>query len=66
MFVGKTAIDKICKILYRTLHGVYNTFMDSYEALLSINNDISSYQKHLLYSAVTVYKIVVEINPEFM
>lgn len=66
MFVGKTAIDKICKNHYRTLHGVYNNFMDSYEALLSINNDISTYQKHLLHSAVTVYKIAVEINPEFM
>ena len=65
MLAGKTAINKICKIHYRTLQVVYNTFTDSNDALLSVNN-ISIHQKHLRYLAVEVYKTVVEINPELM
>ena len=66
MFVGKTTINKICRIHYRTLQVVYNNFTDSYDAFLSMNNGISIHQKHLWYLAVEVYKTVVEINPEFM
>ena len=54
MFAGKTTINKICKIHYRTL--VYNNFTDSHDTLLSV---------HLRYLAVKVYKTVVEINPKF-
>ena len=66
MFAGKRAINKIYKIYYRTHPGVYNNFIDSHDAVLSVNNDISICQKHLLYLAVKIYKIVVEFNPEFM
>ena len=66
MFAGKTAINKICKIRYKTLLVVCNNFTDSYDELLSINNDISTHHKHLQYLAVEVYKTIVKINPEFM
>ena len=66
MFAGKTAIRMICKIHYRTLQVVYNNFTDLYDALLSISNDMSIYQKYLRCLAVQVYKARVEINPEFM
>ena len=61
MFAGKTAINTICKIHYRILQVVSNNFNDSYDTLLSINNDISIHQKHLWYLAVEVHKTVVEI-----
>ena len=66
MFAGKTAISMICKIHYRTLQVVYNNFTDLYDALLSISNDMSIYQKYLRCLAVQVYKARVEIIPEFM
>ena len=34
LFAGKTAINKICKIHYRTLQVVCNNFTDPYDALL--------------------------------
>ena len=66
MFACKTAINNICEIHYRTLQVVYNNFTDSYDALLSINNDIFIHQKRLRYLPVEVCKTVVEINSEFM
>ena len=65
MFTGKTAISKICKIHYRTLQVVYNNFNDSYDALISVNNDILIHQKHLRYLAVEVYETLLEIIPKF-
>ena len=47
MFSGKTAVNKIFKIYYRTLQVDYNIFTDSYDAILSINKDISIHQKYL-------------------
>ena len=66
MFAGKTAISKICKIHYRTLQVVYNNFNDSYDALLSVNNDIFIHQKHPRYLAVEVYETLLEIIPKFV
>ena len=66
MFAGKTAIKQIYKIHYITLQVVYHNFTNSYDALLSVNNDISIHQKRLAYLAEEVYKTEVEINPEFM
>ena len=66
MLACKTAINDICEIHYRTLQVVYNNFTDSYDALLSINNDIFIHQKRLRYLPVEVCKTVVEINSEFM
>ena len=64
MFAGITAINKTCKIHYRTQR-VYNNFTNSYDALLSINN-ISIHRRHLQCLAAEVYKTVIEINPKFM
>ena len=50
MFAGKMAINKICKIHYRTLQVVCNNFTDLYDTLLSVNNDISIHQKHPIFS----------------
>ena len=57
MFGGKTTINKICKIHYKTLQVVYNNFTNSFDALLSIDIDISIHQKHLRYLNLRVYKM---------
>ena len=63
MFTGRTVTNNICKTHCRTLQVVYNNFTDTYDALLSINNDISIHQKRLRYLVVEDYEIVVEIIP---
>ena len=40
MFVGKTLINKTCKIHCRTLQGVYNEYNKSYEELLQLNTNV--------------------------
>ena len=47
MFAGKTLINKICKIHYRTLQEVYDDLNKSYDELLELNNDMSIHQRHL-------------------
>ena len=66
MFAGKTGINKILKIHYRTLQVVYSEYHKSYEELLQINKDISIHQKHLRILALEVYKSIMQFNPEFM
>ena len=66
MFASKTAINKILKIHYRTLHIVYSKYHKSYEELPQINKDISIHQKHLRILALEVYKSIMHFNPEFM
>ena len=66
MFAGKLSIAKICKIHFRTLQIVYNNYDKSYHDLLNFSNDVSIHQRHLRFSAIEVYKSLMNINPEFM
>ena len=66
MFAGKTLSNKICKIHYRTLEVVYNEYNKSYKNLLKLSNDVSIHQRHLHYSALGVFKSLMQLNPEFM
>ena len=66
MFAGKSSIAKICKIQFRTLQIVYNSYDKSYQDLLNFSNDVSIHQKHLLFLAIEVYKSLMNINPDFM
>ena len=66
MIPGKMAINKICKIHYRTLQVVYNNFTDSYDPLHSINKDNSIHQKQLQYLVVGACITLEEVNPELM
>ena len=47
MFASKMAINKICKLHYRTLKVVYNESDKSYEELLEMNKSASIHQRHL-------------------
>ena len=55
LFSSKITINKILKILYRTLQVLYSEYHKSYEELLQNNNDISIHQKHLRILALEVY-----------
>ena len=66
MFAGKTAINKICKIQYRTLQVVYNDYNKSFEELLEVSNTTSIHQRHLKYLVTEVFKSTMHLNPEFM
>ena len=66
MFAGKTLINAIGKIHFRTLQVVYNDYNSSYEHLLQLNNDVSIHQRHLRFLALEVYKTIMHLNPEFM
>ena len=63
--VGKTLIDKICKIHHRLLKVVCNEYNKSYEELLQLNNNVSIHQIHLQYLALEVFKSLMHLNPEF-
>ena len=39
---------------------------ESYEALLTRNNEVSIHQKHLRALATEIYKSLADINPDFM
>ena len=47
MFVGKTLINKICKIHHRTLRVVCNEYNKLYGELLQLNNNVPIHQRHL-------------------
>ena len=66
MFAGKTLINNICKIHYRTLRVVYNEYNKSHGELLQLNNNVSIHQRHLQYLALEVFKSLMYLNPEFM
>ena len=63
--VGKTLIDKICKIHHRLLKVVCNEYNKSYEELLQLNNNVSIHQMHLQYLALEVFKSLMHLNPKF-
>ena len=66
MFGSKMAINKICKLYYRTLKVVYNEndksheelleINKSHEELLEINKSASIHHRHLQFLAIEVYK----------
>ena len=66
MFSGKTVMNKIYKIHYRTLQVVYNEYNKSCKELLQINNNVSIHQRHLQYLTLEVFKSLAHLNPEFM
>ena len=49
MFASKMAINKICKLHYRTLKVVYNEYDKSYEEPLEMNKLASIHQRHLQF-----------------
>ena len=66
MFAGKSSIAKICKIHFRTLEIAYNNYDKSYQDLSNFGNYIFIHQKHLRLLAIEVYKLLMNINPDFM
>ena len=54
MFASKMAINKICKLHYRTLKVVYNEYDKSNEELLEMNKSASIHQRHLQFLATEV------------
>ena len=66
MFASKTEISKICKLHHRTLKVVSNEYDKSYEELLEMNKSAFIHQRHLKFSAIEVYKSLMDLNPGFM
>ena len=66
MFASKTEISKICKLHYRTLKVVSNEYDKSYEELLEMNKSAFIHQRHIKFSAIEVYKSLMDLNPGFM
>ena len=66
MFAGKTLLNRICKIHYRTLQVVYDGYNSSYDELLQLNNCPSVHQRHLRFLALEVFKSIMHLNPQFM
>ena len=66
MFAGKTSINKICKIHYRTFQVIHNGYQRSYDELLGINKHVNIHQKYLHILALEVFKSITKVNPEFM
>ena len=63
MFASKMAINKICKLHYRTIKVVYNEYDKSYEKLLEMNKSASIHQRHLQCLAMEVYKSLMHLTP---
>ena len=66
MFAGKSPIAKICKIHFQTHQVVYSNYDKSYHDLLNFSNDVSIYQRHWRFLAIEFFKLLMNINPEFM
>ena len=66
MFAGKTSINKICKIDYRTFQVIHNCYQRSYDDLLGINKHVNIHQKYLHILALEVFKSITNVNPKFM
>ena len=65
MFCRKTDYLKIEKIQYKALKIIYNS-NESYEALLTRNNEVSIHQKDLRALATEICKSSGDINRDFM
>ena len=70
MFADKRSTAKICKIHFRTLQIVFNSYEKSYHHLLNFSNVSTPppppFLRHLRFLAIEVYKSLMNINPEFM
>ena len=65
MFCRKKNYLKFEKIQYKALKIIYDS-NESYEELLTRNNEVSIHQKHLRALAREIYKSLADINPDFM
>ena len=65
MFYRKKDYLKIEEIPYKALKIISNS-NESYEELLTRNNEVSIHQKHLRALATEIYKSLADINPDFM
>ena len=65
MFCRKKDYLNIEKIQYKALKIIYNS-NESYEELLTRNNEVSIHQKHLRALAAEIYKSLADKNPDFM
>ena len=45
---------------------VYNNHMATYDELLPLDNKLKTYQRHLQFLAIEIYKSQDKINPSFM
>ena len=66
MFAGKLLISRVQKIHFRSLQIINNTYGITYDELLSINSDVSIYQRHLSFLITEVFKSVNNLDPHFM
>ena len=64
-FCRKNDYLKIEKIQNKALKIIYNSG-ESYEDLLTRNNEVSIHQKHLRALATDIYKSLADINPDFI
>ena len=65
MFAGKSSIEKICKLHFRTLQIVDNVHGKSCEKLVAVSNDIYVHEK-LRILAIEVHKSFMKTNADFM
>ena len=65
MFYHQQDYLKIAKIQYKASKIVYNS-NESYEELLSRNNEVSIHQEQLRILATEVFKSLADLNPGFM
>ena len=65
MFCLKKDYLTIEKTQYKALKIIYNS-NESYEELLTRNNEVSIHQKHLRALATEIYQSLADMNPDFM
>ena len=65
MCCRKTLYSKIEKIHCKTLKVIYES-NDTYDNLLLQSNTVSVHQRHLRFLMTEIYKIISQLNPQFM
>ena len=66
LLISKRTKQNKKKKHFRPLQVVHNKYDTTYDELLSINNDVSIYQRHLRFLVPEVFKSVNKLNPHFM
>ena len=66
MFHGKSANKVLNKAHCRALSVVYMKYDDTFENLLSIDNNVSIHIRNMQYLMIEVYKCIHKLNPTFM
>ena len=64
MFTRKLSISRVQKVDFRSLQELHNTFDTN--QLLSINIDVSVYQRHLHFLVTEAFKSINKLNSQFM